>query len=101
MWRRTCAREQGKEKITIHTGAGLKICQLTSRSDSEYEFEIEMGEAAVGDRASDEDARDREVHGIPVSMGNPHYVIFVPEFAEGLAGAGGGDPAQSALSRRA
>ena len=42
-----CA-ERGIEKITIQTGAGLKTCVLTGRSESEYEFEVEMGEAAVG-----------------------------------------------------
>ncbi len=73
--------EQGKEKITIQTGAGLKTCTLTSRSDCEYEFEIEMGEAAV-ERELALKTSDREVHGIPVSMGNPHYVVFVPELME-------------------
>ncbi len=70
--------EQGKEKITIQTGAGLKICSLTSRSDWEYEFEIEMGEAVV-ERELALKTPDREVRGIPVSIGNPHYVVFVPE----------------------
>lgn len=72
-----CA-EQQKEKITIQTGAGLRTCTLTGRSDSEYEFEIEMGEAAV----EAELAVAGGVCGIPVSMGNPHYVVFVPEFAD-------------------
>jgi len=75
-----CA-ERGNEKITIQTGAGLKTCVLTGRTESEYEFDIEMGEAAVGaDLAVKLGAN--EVRGIPVSMGNPHYVVFVPEFAE-------------------
>ena len=72
--------EQGRERITIQTGAGLKICTLTARNDSEYEFEIEMGKAAV-EREIELKARGEEVRGIPVSMGNPHYVVFVPEFA--------------------
>jgi diaminopimelate epimerase len=73
-----CA-ERGKEKITIQTGAGLKTCVLTGRSEGEYEFEIEMGDAAVGiELAVNLDAG--EVQGIPVSMGNPHYVVFVNEF---------------------
>jgi diaminopimelate epimerase len=71
-----CA-EQAKEKITIQTGAGLKICTLTGRSESRYEFEAEMGEAAIGPELT----LNGEVRGIPVSMGNPHYVVFVPEFA--------------------
>jgi diaminopimelate epimerase len=72
--------EQGKERITIQTGAGLKICTLTARNDWEYEFEIEMGKAVV-EREIGLKTRDGEVRGIPVSMGNPHYVVFVPEFA--------------------
>jgi len=74
-----CA-EQGKERITIQTGAGLKTCTLTGRSESEYEFEVEMGEAAVGAELA-VSLGAREVRGIPVSMGNPHYVVFVPEFS--------------------
>jgi diaminopimelate epimerase len=74
-----CAN-QGKERISILTGAGLKVCTLTGRRDSEYEFEAEMGKGTVepelGVKVSWGDVR-----GIPVSMGNPHYVIFVEEFA--------------------
>jgi diaminopimelate epimerase len=73
--------EQQKEKIKIQTGAGLKTCILTSHRDSEYEFEIGMGEAVVGSEVGLA-TRDGEVRGIPVSMGNPHYVIFVSSFPE-------------------
>lgn len=76
-----CA-QLGKERISILTGAGMKICQLTARHDSEYEFEIEMGEAVVGNEITLKLAGG-EVRGIPVSIGNPHYVVFVPEFATG------------------
>jgi diaminopimelate epimerase len=74
--------EQSKEKIVIRTGAGLKVCNLISRSDTQYEFEIAMGEPQVGDELPIKLA-SREVRGIPVSMGNPHYVVFVKEFAPG------------------
>jgi len=74
--------EQGKEKIVIRTGAGLKVCTLTSRGDSQYEFEIAMGKPQVGDEFPVKLA-SREVRGIPVSMGNPHYVVFVKEFLPG------------------
>jgi len=74
-----CA-EQGKEKISIQTGAGLKTCMLTGRSESNYEFEAEMGEAAVEAELALK-AGASEVRGIPVSMGNPHYVVFVAEFS--------------------
>ena len=71
---------QGKERISILTGAGVKICTLTGRRDSEYEFEAEMGKAAVEPELL-VTIRSEEMRGIPVSMGNPHFVIFVPEFA--------------------
>ena len=71
--------QHGKERISILTGAGLKICSLTARRDSEYEFEIEMGEAVV-EQEVPVPLTGGEVRGIPVSMGNPHFVVFVPEF---------------------
>jgi diaminopimelate epimerase len=75
-----CA-ERGREKITIQTGAGLKTCILTERSEAEYEFEVEMGEAAVEAELAVKVGAG-EVRGLPVSMGNPHYVVFVPEFSQ-------------------
>ncbi len=71
--------EQGKERISILTGAGVKICTFTGRNDSAYEFESEMGEAVVGEEIAVK-LRRGEVRGVPVSMGNPHFVIFVPDF---------------------
>jgi len=73
-------QEQGKENITIQTGAGVKTCSLVGRSGSEYEFEVEMGSAAIGSELAVK-AGAGEVRGIPVSMGNPHYVVFVTEFS--------------------
>jgi diaminopimelate epimerase len=75
-------QEQAREKVVIRTGAGLKTCTLTSRNDSQFEFEIAMGEPQVGDEFSVKLAF-REVRGVPVSMGNPHYVVFVDEFGPG------------------
>ncbi len=71
--------EQGKEKITIQTGAGLKTCTLIGRSELDYEFEVDMGKAVLGPELALK-LGEREVRGIPVSMGNPHYVMLVPEF---------------------
>ncbi len=71
--------QKGKERISILTGAGMKICQFTGRRDSEYEFETEMGEAAVENELAVKIGA-AEAHGIPVSMGNPHYVVFVQGF---------------------
>lgn len=76
------AAEHGKEKVVIRTGAGLKTCALLSRQGSQFEFETEMGEPQVGDEFSIKLAF-REVHGVPVSMGNPHFVVFVEDFPPG------------------
>ena len=72
--------EQAKEAFTIRTGAGVKTCMLISHSESSYEFEIAMGEPQIADEIAVRLASG-EVRGIPVSMGNPHYVVFVQEFA--------------------
>ena len=73
-----CA-ERGQEKINIQTGAGLKVCTLVARSDSGFEFETAMGESKVGEELTVATSFG-DVRGIPVSMGNPHYVVFVPHF---------------------
>lgn len=75
-----CA-ERDTETIMIQTGAGLRTCVLTSRNQSEFEFEVEMGEATVDEEMTLR-ISSRDVRGIPVSMGNPHYVVFVPEFSK-------------------
>jgi diaminopimelate epimerase len=74
--------EQTREKIVVRTGAGLKTCTLTAHSENQYEFEIAMGEPQVGDAFSIKLAFG-EIRGIPVSTGNPHFVVFVSDFAPG------------------
>jgi diaminopimelate epimerase len=71
--------QQPKEKVVIRTAAGLKVCTLTCRSDTQYEFEIAMGEPQVEDELLVK-LTSRQVRGIRVSMGNPHYVVFVNKF---------------------
>jgi len=77
--------ENPRERISIRTGAGVKTCSLTSHRGTEFEFEIAMGEPQVGDEFPIRVAFG-EVRGIPVSMGNPHFVVFVDEFAPGWQG---------------
>src|SRR5712675_1155744 len=50
-----------------------------SRNGNHFEFEMDMGGPQAGDSFSIKTALG-EVHGTPVSMGNPHYVIFVKNF---------------------
>ena len=74
--------EQAKEKVVILTGAGLKVCNFVSRSSAQFEFEVDMGEPNVSDELVIE-VNGRKVRGIPVSMGNPHFVIFAKGFVSG------------------
>jgi diaminopimelate epimerase len=69
-----------KRDIKIQTGAGLKICRFVGQAELAYEFEADMGEAEVGPEFTLQ-LDSTEVRGIPVSMGNPHYVVFVREFS--------------------
>jgi diaminopimelate epimerase len=83
-----CSREN-KAEVVVRTGAGLKTCRLIGREDgrearrqgSTFEFETDMGQPAVGG-LSIETMWVRAV-GTRVSMGNPHFVIFVENFQEG------------------
>src|SRR5262252_1381989 len=67
-------------KLAIRTGAGIKHCEMMSREGNCFEFEMDMGEPQVGDPFPIKVAFG-ETHGTPVSMGNPHYVVFVKEFS--------------------
>jgi len=76
-----CSRE-GKAEVVVRTGAGLKTCRLVLRQGSTFEFETEMGQPEVGEQLSIEAGGVRAV-GTRVSMGNPHFVIFVENFQDG------------------
>jgi len=76
-----CSRA-GKAEVVVRTGAGLKKCNLSGQQGSTFEFEAEMGQPEVGGELSIETMSGRVV-GTKVSMGNPHYVIFVENFQDG------------------
>lgn len=102
-----CSREDQKEsqtedkkKVVIRTGAGLKTCRLICREDargdgrlngppisagSTFDFEVEMGPPQLGGQLSIETESVRAV-GTKISMGNPHFVIFVDDFHDGWQG---------------
>jgi diaminopimelate epimerase len=67
------------EQVNIRTGAGIKKCSLISHNQKSFEFEMSMGEPQVGDEFPIK-LTFGEIRGIPVSMGNPHFVVFVDEF---------------------
>jgi diaminopimelate epimerase len=80
-----CA-ENNRESVVVRTGAGLKACTLTAREGNTFEFRSSMGVPEVGDPFPIKFAYG-DVSGVPVSMGNPHYVVFVPEFEMGWQAA--------------
>ena len=77
-----CAEHQCSS-VVIRTGAGLKTCELQTREDgTTFQFRSSMGEPEVGDDFSIKFSYG-DIAGTPVSMGNPHFVVFVPEFELG------------------
>jgi diaminopimelate epimerase len=76
-----CSRTE-KTQVMIRTGAGIKTCQLISREGSALEFETAMGSPEVGEQLAVH-ADGARVDGTKVSMGNPHFVIFVEKFPDG------------------
>ncbi|MDP9161156.1 MAG: diaminopimelate epimerase [Acidobacteriota bacterium] len=78
-----CSQDKTQnKKIAILTGAGVKSCELVARSGNQYDFDISMGAPLVGVECAVE-VGTKQVCGVPVSVGNPHFVVFVNEFAEG------------------
>lgn len=75
-------RTNKKTEVVVRTGAGLKICHLVGWQDSTFEFEAEMGQPEVGAQLLIDTAGVRAL-GTKVSMGNPHFVIFVETFQDG------------------
>jgi diaminopimelate epimerase len=73
-----CA-ETRKETVRIRTGAGVKTCTLMAHSGNVAEFETAMGVPEV-EKEKAVATSFGEVKGIPVSMGNPHFVVFVSKF---------------------
>ena len=69
--------------LTIETLSGIRTLELDVRSGSVRNATVDMGKAVVK-----EDLHlsigDKTVKGTPVSVGNPHFVIFVEEIGDGL-----------------
>ncbi len=76
-----CA-QQNRQEVVVLTGAGPRTCCLTGRQGTTFEFEADMGEPVVAGELAIETMWVRAV-GTRVSMGNPHFVIFVDGFQEG------------------
>ena len=66
-------------ELLIATDAGQRLCRPTGHSGNRFGFLTDMGTPVV-DAAFEIDLADVRYSGVPVSMGNPHFVIFVDEF---------------------
>lgn len=76
-----CANHE-KASVTIRTGAGVKTCDLIKRQGNTFEFRSAMGEPEIGKELS-LNVGYGNVRGLVVSMGNPHFVLYVNEFELG------------------
>ena len=74
--------EHGRDTVMVRTDAGVKACALIGRNGPSFEFETGMGEAQHGDAFTLRLAFG-DVTGLPVSTGNPHFVVFMDRFKAG------------------
>jgi len=72
-WR---AAENHVDHVTVETAAGEKLCRILSHTGNSFQVEIAMGEPAL------DAATVGNLQGLRVSMGNPHFVLFVDEFGD-------------------
>ncbi|HWZ46155.1 MAG TPA: diaminopimelate epimerase [Candidatus Saccharimonadales bacterium] len=70
------ASQSAKTSLSIRTGAGVKHCNLISRDGNLFEFETAMGTPVAGGEITIDG-----VKGMEVSVGNPHFAVFVAAFA--------------------
>jgi diaminopimelate epimerase len=76
------AIERGTKVARIETDAGIKVCELTRRDGYVCEFKTGMGQPEVGAEFGLE-IGSANIFGVPVSVGNPHFVRFVDTFEAG------------------
>ncbi len=70
------AQQQDENEISIRTHAGLRRCRILERDHPRYRIATEMGIPSV--EAKTIKLKDgTEVAGLNVSIGNPHFVLFV------------------------
>jgi len=70
-----CTRKAGG-RVVLETDAGPRPCAVDAEAEAHGEVEVEMGVPRV-EAARTLTARGKEVRATPVSMGNPHLVVFV------------------------
>ena len=69
-----------KKEITLETLSGIKTLRLNFSPSGELQtVSVDMGEYSLIDAPASVQSCGREWHGTGISMGNPHYVIFVDD----------------------
>jgi diaminopimelate epimerase len=76
------ASQRKLSTVRVLTDAGLKVCELMSRSDSEFVFRSDMGEPKIEGEIPIQLSK-WERRGIRLAVGNPQFVVFVEQFGEG------------------
>lgn len=72
-----------KSVVTFETLAGIKTLWLNNDESGEVvSARVDMGDPGVSDELLTVHCCGRDFCGVPVSMGNPHFVIFVDEEIE-------------------
>ena len=73
-----------KTTVTLETLSGIKILQLkvNPTTNSVEEVTVDMGQPTVGEKSLSVEVGDQRFVGTVVSMGNPHFVIFVPDMTQ-------------------
>ena len=67
-----------KTRLSIETLSGVRTLDLQIRSGKVKGVTVDMGKVTVGEE-KEIAVGGQTVCGIPVSVGNPHFVVFVPD----------------------
>ena len=66
-----------KTHVTLETLSGIKNLRLTLNGKTVSEVSVDMGKPVVSDLELSVQVGNRQVKGTVISMGNPHFVVFV------------------------
>ena len=67
-----------KTRLSVETLSGVKTLDLQIRGGKVKSVTVDMGKVTVGEE-KEIAVGGQTVCGIPVSVGNPHFVVFVPD----------------------
>ena len=67
-----------KTRLSIETLSGVKSLALQLRAGKVKNVTVDMGKVVVGEE-KEIAVGTQAVRGLPVSVGNPHFVVFVPD----------------------